>query len=237
MNTLFVIPARGGSKGIPGKNIKPLAGKPLIHYSIEYARLFAPDEDILVSSDSDDIRSCAMLLGLPVNYIRPSELATDSAGTYEVLIDALQYASIQKRYDRLVLLQPTSPLREKKHLEEALKLFNKDLDMVVSVTETAHNPYFNLFEESADGFLHISKGQGDYKCRQAAPEVFAYNGSIYIINTASLLKNKRFNDFKKIVKYIMEPTFSVDIDNPSDWILCEEMLNSLKDNDDLREAH
>src|SRR5215831_8877346 len=115
MQLLFIIPARGGSKGIPGKNIKPLNGKPLIYYSIEFARLFSDDQNICITTDSEAIKKTAETIGLAVPFLRPSHLATDTAGTYEVLQHAVGvYKDLAKEYDALVLLQPTSPFREKK---------------------------------------------------------------------------------------------------------------------------
>ena len=112
-NILYVIPARGGSKGIPGKNIKPLAGRPLISYTIEVAKQVATDiSDICLSTDDLRIIAVAEAEGLKVPFVRPAHLATDTCGTYEVLIHALDfYKSIGREYDTLVLLQPTSPFR------------------------------------------------------------------------------------------------------------------------------
>lgn len=222
MKLLFIIPARGGSKGIPGKNIKLLNGKPLIHYSIEYARLFAPDSDICVTTDDVKIADCARQIGYEVPFMRPDALATDHAGSYEVLQHALAfYKDRGLDYDAVVLLQATSPFREKKHLEEALPLFDKTVDMVVSVTETAFNPYYNLFEENENGLLKISKGDGTFTRRQDVPPVYAYNGSIYIINSGSLATYKGFSGFRAIKKYAMEARYALDLDTPADWEYAE----------------
>jgi len=229
MKVLFVIPARGGSKGIPGKNIKPLLGKPLIHYSLEYARLFESDENICVSTDSDAIAESVNSIGYSVPFMRPSDLATDTAGTFEVLRHAFEFYDGKKNYDAIALLQPTSPFREKKHYQEAIQLFNGTIDMVVSVTEAASNPYFNLFEEGTDGYLKVSKGDGRFKRRQDLPKVYEYNGSIYIINTNSIKTKKSFADFGKVLKYVMSSEYAVDLDTPADWKLAEYMAaQSLK---------
>jgi N-acylneuraminate cytidylyltransferase len=222
---LFIIPARGGSKGIPNKNIKELGGKPLIHHSLDYARLFASDEDICLTTDSPLISECAMKIGYHVPFIRPNYLATDESGTFEVLQHAVNYYNDKGLdYDIVVLLQPTSPFREKRHLNDALTSYTSDLDMVVSVKETHSNPYYNLFEETEGGFLMISKGTGDFIRRQDVPPVFEFNGSIYIINTQSLMKANSFKDFKKIKKYIMPPEFSIDLDSMYDWNLAQSMF-------------
>lgn len=125
MKILYVIPARGGSKGIPSKNIKPFMGKPLIHYAIDTAHACAASEkDICLSTDDEQIAAEARNYDLEVPFLRPTELATDTAGTYEVLLHAL--GEMEQRnscsYDVLVLLQPTSPFRKPKHVQEAIKL-------------------------------------------------------------------------------------------------------------------
>lgn len=222
LKALFIIPARGGSKGIPGKNIKPLNGKPLIHYSIEYARLFADDADICLTTDDAAIAACALNIGYQVPFMRPAELATDTSGSYEVLQHALSFYQAKGiAYDAIVLLQPTSPFRLKQHLEEAFQLYISRPDMVVSVMESPYNPYYNLFEEGADGLLSISKGDGGYKRRQDVPPVYAYNGSIYIINPRSLESHRAFKGFGAVKKYVMDERFSIDLDTPSDWELAE----------------
>lgn len=227
MKILFIIPARGGSKGIPNKNIKELGGKPLIHHSLEYARLFASDEDICLTTDSPLISECAMKIGYRVPFIRPNHLATDESGTFGVLQHAVNYYNDKGlAYDIVVLLQPTSPFREKKHLNDALISYTSNLDMVVSVKETHSNPYYNLFEETSAGFLKICKGEGAYVRRQDIPPVYEFNGSIYIINTDSLLKGNSFKDFTKIKKYIMSHEYSIDLDTLSDWNLAQNMLDN-----------
>lgn len=230
MNVLYVIPARGGSKGIPYKNIKELAGKPLIHYSIDVARSLTTDEDICLSSDDDLIIKTAEDYGLNVLFKRPDYLSTDRAGSYNVLLHAIQYyESIGRYYDLVVLLQPTSPFRQKKHIEEAISLWNRNIEMVVSVKEASSNPYYNCFEENNDGFLQISKGDGLFERRQDIPEAWEYNGSIYVIGVEAL-KRCNMSEFTKVKKYQMDDIFSVDIDTMFDWkvaelILCEHLIN------------
>ena len=218
---LVVIPARGGSKGIPRKNIKPFGGKPLIYYTIDVARSIAPDSDICVSTDDDEIIQVVKEYGLNVPFKRPAELATDTAGTYEVLLHALSfYESCNKHYDALILLQNTSPFRTSKHLREALELFNNDIDMVVSVKECPSNPYYCVFEENSEGFLNVCKGDGSIYRRQDAPTVYEYNGAIYIINPESL-KKQHMHHFKHRVKYVMDEISSFDLDTKTDWIIAE----------------
>jgi N-acylneuraminate cytidylyltransferase len=222
-STLFVIPARGGSKGIPGKNIKILGDKPLILYSVDFARQFAEDDNICVSSDDDTILKVVNDYGLATPFKRPAELATDTAGTYEVLVHALEhYERKGKKFDKLILLQPTSPFRNPEHYIKANELYNDDLDMVVTVSESKANPYFNLFEEDETGMLKKSK-PGNYTRRQDCPKVYAYNGSIYIINAQSLQEQK-LHEFKKVKKSIMPSEYSVDLDTEDDWMIAEYLL-------------
>lgn len=224
MKPLVIIPARGGSKGIPHKNIKLLGGKPLICRAIDNARSVAPDTDICVSTDDSEIIQVVENYGLKVPFIRPAELAADNSGTYEVLLHALSFYEQQGRtYDTIILLQPTSPFRRDEDISEALKLYSPDVDMVVSVTEARANPYYNCFETDSDGFLHVSKGDGKYIRRQDAPKAWEYNGAIYIINPQSL-KRKSLGEFKRRRMYEMDELHSLDLDTPHDWRIAELLI-------------
>lgn len=225
MKILVIIPARGGSKGIPHKNIKPLAGKPLIHYTIDVARQIVANEDICVSTDDPEIIQCVEGYGLKVPFVRPSELATDTAGTYEVLLHALKYYEQQgKTYDVVILLQNTSPFRTSEQVKEALALYNSNLDMVVSVKECSANPYYCVFEENTEGFLNICKGNGNITRRQDAPKVYEYNGAIYVINPKSL-KEMPLYKFAKRIKYVMDEKSSLDLDTMNDWHMAELLIS------------
>lgn len=222
-DTLFVIPARGGSKGVPGKNIKLLGGKPLIEYTIEVARQLADDQDICVTTDDFGIKTVVENLGLAVPFLRPAELATDKAGTYEVLFHALDfYQSQGKVYKKLVLLQPTSPFRKVWQVQQAMAAWQEGIEMIVSVKETKSNPYYLLFEENSSGFLEKSK-KGSFSTRQECPTVYEYNGAIYVIDVASLRRHP-MSSFTQIKKYLMEDVYSVDIDSPLDWLWAETLL-------------
>lgn len=232
MKSLYLIPARGGSKGIPGKNIKPLAGKPLLAYTIECALSAGADPaDICLSTDSEEIASVGRECGIEVPFLRPAELATDRSGSYEVMLHALDfYAGLGREYDRLILLQPTSPFRLPEEIVEAERLWSPDIDMVVGVKEAATNPYYNAYETDPGGFLHISKGDGRITRRQDAPKVWEYNGAIYVITVASLRKGP-FATFRKIVPFEMPADRSVDLDTPADWLLAELIISQNKNRD------
>ncbi len=225
---LVVIPARGGSKGVPGKNIKELGGKPLIQYTIDAAREIFDDKKIIISTDSEKIKTSVESLGLKVPFLRPAELATDASGSQEVLLQALSFFESNGIYpETLILLQPTSPFRNATHIKEALELYNSDLDMVVSVKETKSNPYYLLKEENSQGFLENSK-KGNFTRRQDCPEVWELNGAIYIINIKSL-KSKPISEFTKVKKYVMDEQSSVDIDSILDFMWCEFIIQKDKD--------
>lgn len=230
MKILYLIPARGGSKGLPGKNIKELNGKPLIVYSIEVVKGIKQESDELcVSTDSLEIKKVVEEAGVKVPFLRPAEISTDVAGTYEVILHALKYYELQGMcFDAVMLLQPTSPFRKSFHLSDVVHLYNNNpgVEMVVSVKESKENPYFNLFEESDSGYLRKSK-EGDYVRRQDCPPVYAYNGSIYLINKSALME-KPLYVFDKVIKYVMEEQYSIDIDTARDFEIAEIMSKTLK---------
>ena len=225
MKVLVVIPARGGSKGIPHKNIKLMNGKPLICYSIDVAREFTIDDNICVTTDDDNIIEVVENYGLMVPFKRPDYLATDTCGSNEVIQHAYQfYEQRGIHYDAILLLQPTSPFRKVEFLEEACKLYDDSIDMVTSVKLSSCNPYYDGFEENEEGLLTISKGDGTIERRQDAPRVWQQNGSIYVINPKSLME-KGLAHFSRIRKYAMSELYSVDIDNPFDWKVAELLIN------------
>ena len=233
MKPLIVIPARGGSKGVPRKNIKVLGDKPLIQYTIDAAKGVFDDEFICVSTDDFEIKSVVEQLGLKVPFLRPNELASDTAGTYEVLLHAISYYESKGYFpDTLILLQPTSPFRTSAHIKEALKLYHESIDMVVSVKETKANPYYILFEEDRNGYLKKSK-EANFTRRQDCPKVWEYNGAIYIINVKAL-KACAISQFTKVCKFEMDETSSHDIDTLLDWRIAEIIIND-KENDRYKE--
>lgn len=228
MTPLIIIPARGGSKGIPRKNIRPLAGKPLIHYSIEVARQLVPDSRIILSTDSGEIADVARATGLSVSYMRPARFATDTAGSREVMLDAMDWADSQGiSYDCVCLLQPTSPLRTVADVRACLDAYTPDLDMVVSVKDAASNPYYNCFEPDPEtGFLHISKGDGRLTRRQDAPPAYEYSGSVYVINPASL-RAMPMGDFPRRLGIPVDPARAIDLDTELDWTIAEAVISHL----------
>ncbi|MUU78129.1 acylneuraminate cytidylyltransferase family protein [Winogradskyella endarachnes] len=223
MNFLVVITARGGSKGIPKKNIKLLNGKPLIAYSIDIAKQIADIKDICFTSDSDEIIEVATTLGLEVPFKRPAELATDTANSRDVILHALDaYETLNnKSYDAILLLQPTSPFRTIQQVKDCIELYNNSIDMVVSAKQASANPYYNLYEEH-NGYLKPSK-EGNYTRRQDCPDVWEFNGAIYVINSNSL-RQQKMKTFSKVKKYVMSEETSLDLDTLLDWKIAEFYL-------------
>jgi CMP-N,N'-diacetyllegionaminic acid synthase len=221
-DTLFIIPARGGSKGLPRKNILPINGKPMICYTIDAARGVTSDQNICVSTDDLEIKQVVENYGLKIPFLRPAELATDNAGTREVLLHAIDFYQneLNQQFSKICLLQPTSPLRTSQHVFEAHELWNNDLDMVVSVKASKVNP-FTLNIENDVGFLEKIE-KSNFTQRQELPKYWQYNGAIYFINIQSL-QAEPIAEFEKVKKYVMSEESSVDVDNELDL----EMVISL----------
>ena len=227
MKGLFLIPARGGSKRIPGKNIKDLNGNPLIYYTIDVARQLTDDKFICVSTDDSDIIDKVESYGLKVPFIRPKKLAGDDANSYEVILHAKSfYENNGFDLDFIVLLQPTSPFRKSLHVKEALSLFSKkeDVDMVVSVSKTDFNPSVLLYEEDENGMLQKIKKNNLLEQGKEAPTLYESNGAIYVMKVNSLNKYNSLQEFPNVMKYEMSGIESIDLDTPLDWAFCEFLL-------------
>ena len=192
------------------------------------ARKFTHDDNICLSTEDPNIIECANKIGLNVPFKRPVELATDTATTDDVIRHALDYYSSKGiNYSKVVLLQPTSPLRTEKQLKDAIKLFDHSFDMVASVKETKANPYYVLFDENENGYLKKVMNE-TFSRRQDCPKIWELNGAIYVINSESIKTSDR-SEFAKLIKYEMDEYSSVDIDTQFDWFLAESILkNSLK---------
>ena len=225
MKYLAVITARGGSKGIPRKNTKPLNGKPLILYTVEAARKVFQDQHIYVSTDSQEIKNTVESSGLEVPFLRPAELATDTSSSEDTLKHAIKEA-VKKGllFDAVVLLQPTSPFRNEEHIQSAIIEFEKDPEsLLLSVTEARENPYYTLMEEDKDGYLQKSK-EATFTRRQDCPKVWNVNGAIYIF-PVDKFKTLGLKNIKKR-KHPMNKVSSIDIDDVDDWFLAESLLKN-----------
>lgn len=223
MKTLITLCARGGSKGIPGKNIKPIAGKPLIAYSIDCARKVREalgDADILLSTDSEAIRTCAAQWGLETGYRRPARLADDHCAKLDAIADALEWSERANgcRYDCLLDLDCTSPLRTVDDILAAFRLLEADplaLD-IFSVNPAARNPYFNMVERKDSGYYELVKDGSRFTTRQSAPKVYDMNGSFYIYRRTFFEQGLRDPNTPLSLVYVM-PHLCFDLDEPADF--------------------
>ena len=217
---LAIIPARGGSKRLPCKNILGLNGKPLIAYSIESGLNSKYIDKVVVSSDDDEILTISKRYGA-VTINRPNELASDTATTFDAIKHAVDN---YEKYDYIVLLQPTSPLRDGDHIDKAIELLeSKNADAVVSVCKMDHSPLWsNTINDSLSmtGFL---KGEVLNKRSQDLKEYYSLNGAIYICDTKKLLKEKSFFLKESIFAYKMNRKSSIDIDEELDFKMAESL--------------
>lgn len=221
-NILAVIPARGCSKGIPGKNIVPFAGKPLICYTVEAALRAKYLKHVIVSTDDADIAKIAKDCGADVPFLRPSYLSQDDSSSVSVLKHALSFIeeSEGSLFDFVVLLQPTSPLRDEKNIDLAVeKMLETGSDSVISVCKVKHHPFWNFVLQ--DDRLHSIISNDDKSSRrQDLPQTYAPNGAVYVIKRDVLLKENTV--FGKDLRGIIMPSDeSIDIDDYYDWFLAE----------------
>lgn len=222
---LGIIPARGGSKGIPGKNIKLLNGKPLIAYTIEEAIKCDCIQKLIVSTDSSEIAAEAKQFGAEVPFIRPNNLATDTASSIEVVLHAVNWLKEKECYipDIVLILQPTSPLRTASDIKNVLiEMINTNADSLASVCEAAAHPFWMKKIEHGK-LLPFFETPNSYTRRQDLPEVYQLNGAIYAVKTNVLVEKKSiYGDDTRA--YIMPAERSIDIDNMLDWRLAEILL-------------
>ncbi|MBI5357166.1 acylneuraminate cytidylyltransferase family protein [Candidatus Collierbacteria bacterium] len=229
---IVVICARGGSKGVPGKNIRLLNGKPLITYTIEQAKKFDWADRIVVSTDDGEIKSVAEKCGVNPPFLRPKELATDEISVIPAVIHAVRKAENywKEQYDIVVNLSPTGPLRIVKDIEAAVKtLVNiPNTESVFSVSESNNNPYFNMYEVDSRGYATLSKRTTKLVTRrQDAPKVYLQNGSIYAMWKREIFGEKDLFERKTRV-YVMPEERSVDIDTNLDFEFAEFLMRRVK---------
>ncbi len=218
MKTIAIIPARGGSKGIPRKNLTVLAGRPLIAYAIDAARKAHGVDRVIVSTDDEEITTVAKTWGAEVPFLRPPELANDEAPMLGVVRHALDwYEKNEGSLDALVLLQPTSPLRTAHHIDEAIKLFFANgTTSVVSVMEVPHQFSPSSVMTLENGILRaFAEGGTKATRRQDKPRVYARNGPAIVVSGVSTIKSGDLYG-EKSLPYIMHPHDSIDIDTMAD---------------------
>jgi len=231
-NILAIIPVRGGSNGIPGKNIKLLNGKPLLAYTSEIALQSKYFNEVIISTEDAQIIEVAKSLGVKVPFVRPMELAQDNTPTLDTIIHALQWYETQNIFfDAVCLLQVTSPFRTLEFLNKAIETFiQQESDSLVSVQKVPHeyNPHWT-FEVNSDGYLKIATGETEIiSRRQELPIAYHRDGSIYITKT-NVISEQNSLYGKNIAFIESDPELYVNIDNMQDWEKAEEMIkNRLK---------
>jgi len=232
---LITICARGGSKGIPGKNIRDLNGKSLIGYTIETANAFKAGKDnvdIILSTDSEEIRYSAASFGLETEYHRPEHLASDTAGKIDVMADALHFAERKNgiRYEYLLDMDVTSPLRTVADMESALAQLagRPEAFNIFSVSPASRNPYFNMVEEQPDGTVDLAKRPDQpFLTRQSAPNVYDMNASFYIFRRRFFDAGQKSSVTNCSLAYIMDH-LCFDLDHPIDFEIMEFLLRKNK---------
>lgn len=229
MKVLAIIPARGGSKGIPKKNIVDLNGKPLIQYTIDVAKNSQKIDKVFLSSDDHEIINVSKKLGLISNYIRPESFASDTATASEVILDALLWLEKNEDYcpDAVMFLQPTSPLRTVNDVDGAIKQFVKDSkDCLVSVHEMMEHPYECVFNINNNDWKYLAKQNKSATRRQDYKSSFYYiNGAIYMVNVDFFKKEKVLISEQNTSFYIMPHERGIDIDEYTDLKRAEFFLN------------
>lgn len=226
--TIATICARGGSKGLPGKNIRLFAGQPLIVHTIAQALACPLLDAVFVSTDDVAIAGIARAAGATVPYLRPAELASDTAAKLPVIEHLVRYLEQGgQRIARIVDLQPTSPLREVEDILQALNAW-PDMPLTVSVRQAQDNPYFNMVERGVDGRMALCKGAGGTR-RQDSPDVYALNGSIYVWQRAALAQAAVKGLWcVQLAMWEMPHWKSVDIDDLNDFEYAEWLYHRHK---------
>ncbi|WP_217586172.1 cytidylyltransferase domain-containing protein [Lentibacillus saliphilus] len=224
---LAIIPARGGSKGVPRKNIKPLAGRPLIAWTIEEAKKSKYIDRLILSSEDKEIIKVAEEFGCEVPFQRPIELAMDDTPGVAPILHALEQVPT---YDYVMLLQPTSPLRSIHDIDTAIeKIHKNNKTSLVSVTESENCPYWMYRIQDNDEIIPFLNSEDTPVRRQDGPKLYNLNGAIYISTPDSLKKHRSFIQ-SETVGYLMPKERSLDIDSEFDFKLCEFMLNEIINN-------
>lgn len=224
---LAIIPARAGSKRLPGKNSKVLHKKPLIQWTIEAALQCELLTDVIVSTDSETIAQISSDCGLPVPFIRPAHCSGDKATAIDVVKHAVEFMQSKGiNYDYIVWLQPTSPLRTHEDISSAIMaLFEKNAEAIISVCECDHSPLWsNTLDEnrSMDNFLTDFLKNNPRS--QALPDYFRLNGAIYIANTKRLIEEGSFFLADNVFAHVMDKEASIDIDSHLDFKLADLLL-------------
>lgn len=221
MKLLALIPARGGSKGIPRKNIKILAGRPLIGWSIEAARQASCVDGILVSTEDEEVAEVARALGAEVPFLRPMDLAADDTPGIAPVLHAIEQIP---DFDWVLLLQPTSPLRSAGDIDGIVRYcMDYGAPAAVAVCEVSNHPYWMYQRDDANRLQPLIPGRPEITRRQDLPPAYALNGALYLARTDWLLDRQGFLG-PETLGYVMPPERSVDLDTPQDWRWAEYLI-------------
>jgi CMP-N,N'-diacetyllegionaminic acid synthase len=230
MRILITLCARGGSKGIPGKNIRLLGGKPLISYTIKHAKEFSKIQksDIALSTDNNDIKSIAEGFEVYTKYLRPQNLATDTAGKIDTIFHLLEYEEKTRNitYDYVLDLDISSPFRSLDDLNKAFLQIVSDKDAlnIFSVNKANRNPYFNMVEQQSNGYFSLVKN-GNFLTRQSAPKVYDMNASFYIFRRSFFDNKCNSTISEKSLIYEMSH-ICFDLDHNIDFEFMEFLINT-----------
>ncbi|NQX55252.1 acylneuraminate cytidylyltransferase family protein [Pedobacter panaciterrae] len=233
MEILITICARGGSKGIPGKNIKLLNGIPLIAYTIQIAKRFAEKHTAVIGISTDDleIKRVAEESGISTDYLRPVHLATDRAGKIDTIVDVMHYyeTKFDKTFDYVLDLDVTSPLRTLEDLEHAFEQLKLDTQAMnlFSVNHAARNPYFNMVEKKDSGYYGLVKNEEVVLSRQTAPQVYDLNASFYFYKSEFFKKDYKTVFTEKTLIYLT-PHLCFDLDHLIDFEFLDFLLSENK---------
>ncbi len=227
MSMIGFIFARGGSKGIPGKNILSFCGKPLIAWSIEHALSVSAIDRLIVSTDSEEIANLAEKFGAEVPFIRPPELATDTSSELDSWKHALNFLAVQEGSlpDAMVSIPPTAPLRSVKDIERCITEYESgNTDVVITVSHARRNPYFNMVQRTASGrYEVVCASNREIHRRQDAPEIFDVATVAYVANSSFVLGTESLFA-GNLSAVIVSQENSMDIDTPLDFKMAELLM-------------
>jgi CMP-N-acetylneuraminic acid synthetase len=231
MRVLGLVPARGGSKGVPRKNIRPLAGKPLLAFTAEAALLARRLDRVILSTDDLEIAECGRRCGLDVPFLRPRELAQDATPTLPVVQHALRFVEAAgERFDAVCILQPTTPLRRPEHIDACIDLLEggaADCVMTVVPVPVEHNPHWVYFLRE-DGGLELSTGEATpIPRRQDLPPAFRREGSVYVSRRDVVMERGTLFGHR-VMGYPLDPSGCVDINTAAEWALAERLIEAAR---------
>ncbi|HSI70337.1 MAG TPA: acylneuraminate cytidylyltransferase family protein [Gillisia sp.] len=228
MRVLGIIPARGGSKGVPGKNIMNIAGKPLISYAIEAGKNSSSLAQIIVSTEDKTIAKIARESGCDV-LVRSEDLSSDTSNVVEAVLEVLsQLEKEKKHFDAVMLLQPTAPLRTGIDIDNVIKLLKENpVDAIISMVPVGDNHPARMYEIK-EGHMKSLMPQFETEMRQKLPPIYKRNGCIYLIKTSVLKRDRSFMPASKMA-YIMDSKWAVNVDTPIDIVILKSLISEWKD--------